>query len=224
MRPLEFIEGYTLYRGDHSDSKGGPGKGAELYIRNSLNHSAAPTIDKLKFDCSAWNIIKLNANRSLLVGVVYRSPSSTEENNGNLLSLLRAAAAANCQFVNICGYFNLPHIDWSIINRPVLTAVWKLKMSIHRPLISLIEELSFSQHVNTDTRFRGTQKSCLDLVLTNKEGMVTEVRELPPIGKSDHISQQWNLSVGELLFRNTAVVRHNVARQLEGPQSRFTRF
>ena len=79
------IKGYTLYRGDHSDGKGGPGKGAALYVSNVLNHSAAPMIDKLKFDCSAWSIVKIDKNKSLLIGVVYRSPNSTPENNLNLL-------------------------------------------------------------------------------------------------------------------------------------------
>ena len=31
------IVGYTLYRGDHSDGMGGPGKGAALYVQNKLN-------------------------------------------------------------------------------------------------------------------------------------------------------------------------------------------
>ena len=31
------FEGYTLYRGDHSDGSGGPGRGAALYIQNKVN-------------------------------------------------------------------------------------------------------------------------------------------------------------------------------------------
>ena len=42
--------------------------------------------------------------------------------------------------------------------------------------------------------------------------MVSELRELPPIGKSDHVCQQWDLTVSELLFRNTTVTRHNFKR------------
>ena len=30
------IDGYTLYHGDHRDGKGGPGKGAALYVSNSI--------------------------------------------------------------------------------------------------------------------------------------------------------------------------------------------
>ena len=56
------IDGYTLYRGDHSDGSGGPGKGAALYIQNSLNHAAIPEFDNLAFDCSAWSVVKLADN------------------------------------------------------------------------------------------------------------------------------------------------------------------
>ena len=46
------IEGYTLYRGDHSDGNGGLGKGVGMYVQDSLNHSACPTLDNGIFDCS----------------------------------------------------------------------------------------------------------------------------------------------------------------------------
>ena len=200
------IEGYTLYRSNHSDGSGGPGKGAALYVKNTLNHSAAPEIDNLDFDCSAWSIIKLAGNRALLIGVVYRSPSSTDENNQNLLALLRAAAAANCQYFSICGDFNLPQVDWSV-NRSL-----ESENAYSSEFVSIVEELSLFQHVDTHTRFRGTQKSCLDLIFTNEESMVNEVRDLPPIGKSDHICQQWDMIVSEPMFRNTSVLRPNFKR------------
>ena len=39
--------------------------------------------------------------------------------------------------------------------------------------------------------------------------MVNEVSELPPIGKSDHVCQQWDTVVEEVLFKNTALVQPN---------------
>ena len=39
------IQDYTIYRGDHSDGTGGLGKGAAMYVHNSLNHSACPTLE-----------------------------------------------------------------------------------------------------------------------------------------------------------------------------------
>ena len=107
------IEGYSLYRGNHTDGLGGPGRGAALYVSNALNHSACPLFEDVKFDCSAWSIVKLSASKSLLVGTVYRSPSSPEQNNENLLTILRIASRANCSQLLVCGDYNLPHIDWT---------------------------------------------------------------------------------------------------------------
>ena len=45
------IEGYSLYRGDHSDGAGGLGRGAALYIQDGLNHSACPLFEKVAFNC-----------------------------------------------------------------------------------------------------------------------------------------------------------------------------
>ena len=89
------FEGYTLYRGNHSDGSGGPGKGAALYVQNRLNHAAIPEFDNVDFDCSAWSVVKLSGDKSLLVGVVYRSPNSSTENNENLLKLMRKAFTSN---------------------------------------------------------------------------------------------------------------------------------
>ena len=200
------IEGYTIYRKNHSDGSGGPGKGVALYVKNVLNHSAAPGMEGLEFDCANWCIIKLARNKSLLFGVVYRSPNSTNENNQNMLALLQAAAAANCQYLNICGDFNMPLIDWNV-GRSL-----ESENAYSSEFIEVVEELSLFQHARNSTRFRGEQNSCLDLILTNEEFMIDEIRELPPIGKSDHICQQWELIVSEAMFRNTSIMRPNFKR------------
>ena len=197
------IDGYTLYRGNQSDGSGGLGRGVALYVMNTLNHSAYPAVDGLAFDCSVWTKIKLAGNKSLLVGVVYRSPNSTNENNQNMLQVLRTAASANCQYLTICGDFNLPLIDWNT-KRSL-----ESENALSSKFMELIEELSLFQHAHGPTRFRGEQNSCLDLIMTNEECMVNEVKELPPIGKSDHICQQWNVVVSEAMFRNTSTIRPN---------------
>ena len=166
------IEGYTLYRKNHSDGMGGPGKGVALYVSNQLNHSASPTMERVDFDCSAWSSIRLAGNRTLLVGAVYRSPSATDANNQRLLSLMRAAAATKSEYLNICGDFNLPLIDWSV-NQSL-----ESENAFSSEFVGEVEELALFQHAYSSTRFRGTQNSCLDLVFTNEEGMVSEIYEL----------------------------------------------
>ena len=197
------IEGYSLYRGNHSDGNGGPGRGVALYISDELNHSACPFFEDLEFDCSAWSIVKVSSNKSLLIGVIYRSPNSPGKNNENLLKILRRASKASCSQVLVCGDFNLPRIDWN--TKRSFEAEW----SFTTQFVDEIVDMSWHQHVGTSTRFRNDQHSCLDLVFTNEKEMVEGVEELPPLGKSDHVCQQWKVVVGEVIFKNTMVTRHN---------------
>ena len=199
------IDGYTLYRGNHSSGGGGLGKGAAAYVANTLNHAACPEFDE-EFNCSTWFKVKLSDNKTLLVGVIYRSPNSSDENNDRLLSMLRQAASSRCDFMMLCGDFNLPRINWN--TNQCLESV----TSYSHAFLTLVEELNLFQHASEPTRFRGEQQSILDLVFTNEEQMVEDVQELPPIGKSDHVCQKWNFVVEEVIFRNTTTLRSNFRR------------
>ena len=200
------VEGYSLYRGDHSTGSGGLGKGVAVYVSNSLNHSACPRFGDQGFDCSCWITVKLSDNKTLLVGVVYRSPNSDDENNAKLLAMLRLATTVHCDHFVICGDFNLPRINWSTRH------CHDSDGSYSKAFLTLIEDIGLFQHATSPTRFRGTQQSCLDLVFTNEDEMVDKVDELPPLGKSDHACQKWELSLGEIIFRNTEVPRRNFKR------------
>ena len=147
--------------------------------------------------------MKLTGNKSLLVGVIYRSPNSHALNNENLLKLLRKAFTSNFNHVMLCGDFNLPLIEWN------LNQCLDSELSFSYRFLNEVEDLGIFQHIRRSTRYRGQQNSCLDLVFTNEENMVNEVTELPPLGKSDHICQQWSLIVSETLFKNTNTLRHN---------------
>ena len=58
------------------------------------------------------------------------------------------------------------------------------------------ELLFLSQCVKFNTRIRhNNQASMLDLVFTNEEDMVTEMKEIPPLGKSDHVGIIWRFVV-----------------------------
>ena len=46
------------------------------------------------------------------------------------------------------------------------------------------------------TRFKpGIEPSLLDLVITNEEGMISDLSYLPPLGKSDHLSLQFSFNL-----------------------------
>ena len=200
------IEGYSLYRGNHSSGGGGLGKGVAVYIKNTLNHSACPLLDKADFDCSAWCTVLLTDGKRLLIGVVYRSPNSDDDNNEKMLRILRMASSIKADYLMVCGDFNLPKIDWSG-NHCLDTDT-----SFTAKFMEAVEDLGWFQHSKQNTRFRGSQSSCLDLVFTSEEGMMDEIQELPPIGKSDHLCQKWEVTVKEAIYKNNSVMRPNFKR------------
>ena len=134
------IEGYSLYRGDHSSGGGGLGKGVAVYVADTLNHAAYPNFDEIGFDCSTWITVKLSNNKTLLVGVVYRSPNSVDENNERLLAMMRLAGTVRCDYLTVCGDFNLPRIDWNTIQ------CLDTDGSYTQAFLSMIENLSIFQH------------------------------------------------------------------------------
>ena len=200
------IEGYSIYRRNHSNGSGGPGKGVALYVNDKLSHSSCTLFDSVTYDCSAWCTILLSDGKRLLVGVVYRSPNSQDENNKNMLDILRITANAKYDYLLVCGDFNLPRIDW------IGNECHDTESSFTANFMDTIEQLEWYQHSKNNTRFRGTQKSCLDLIFTNEEEMISKVHELPPIGKSDHICQKWEVTVKEAIFKNTTRMRPNYKR------------
>ena len=204
------IEGYSIYRGNHSSGGGGPGKGAALYVKDTLNHSACPIFDNVAFDCSSWCIVLLSDGKRLLIGVIYRSPNSTEDNNMKMLDILRIASATKVDYLMVCGDFNLPKINWEG-NQCLDT-----ETSFTAAFMEAVEQLNWFQHSRNDTRFRGMQRSCLDLVFTNEVNMIGEVLELPPIGKSDYVCQKWELMVKDVIFKNTIPSGGRISSELTG--------
>ena len=59
----------------------------------------------------------------------------------------------------------------------------------------MVHDCLLFQHVTRPTRFReGEAPNVLDLLLTNEEGMLTELQYLPGLGKSDHVVLSFQLA------------------------------
>jgi hypothetical protein len=119
----------------------------------------------------------------MTIGLVYRSPSSTDTNNLILNTLLKSVSDAKPQNLLILGDFNYPEIEWdgntcrASENHPATKFLHAIKESF------LIE------HVREPTRIRDGQRSTLDdLVLTNKDEIVSDISIAPALGKSDHVT------------------------------------
>ena len=177
------VKDYNFYRDDR-DKKGGGG--TLLYISKKLGQRACRPLNEVvqeqHCDSSIWCwVTPMNNSKKILVGSVYRSPTSSRENNRLLLQQLdRANEIAGDNRILIMGDFNIPSIDW--VNRDILTGAPK----IDRDIYNKMQDCFLYQHVTKPTRFRGNSSSTLDLIFTREEEDVKNIQVLQPIGKSDH--------------------------------------
>ena len=175
--PVIFnIDGYQMHQQNVSLS----GRGIIIYTHQTINKIldiSATTI------FSEYKLISINIDKEtdFLVGAIYRSESGTNENNENLLKLLKEINEMKQSHKMIVGDFNYKSIDWESCSTT------KSENSDEQAFINNIQDLYWFQHVTSPTRYReGNEPSTLDLVFTNEESMIQTISYQSPLGKSDH--------------------------------------
>ena len=165
------LEGYELF-GSNLQNK--TGRGVCIYIQTTLQ--ANPVEFKTNFEESVWASIKLVDGDELLIGCIYRSSSGNDTNNENLLKLLLEINKAKYSHLLIMGDFNFEKINWDTWSTP------SNESGIDFKFIECIRDSFLFQHVNKPTRARiDHEPHILDLVLTNEEGMISNIEHLSPL-------------------------------------------
>jgi exonuclease III len=87
-------------------------RGVGIYVRKELMAEEVTVITK--FQESIWISIKLNAKDKVIVGCVYKIPSSKQEHLDELESLMRNVSQMDKEYLRILimGDFNYPKINW----------------------------------------------------------------------------------------------------------------
>jgi len=138
----------------------------KVYIQ--LNVEYSPAVD---FKDNVWCQIG-----ELFVGVCYRSANYSivgDQNNDKLLHLLNVMREKHTL---IMGDFNYPEIDWSSCTVDASAS------SDCKGFLESVEDCFYTQHVKDPTRVNAV----LDLVLTHKPDLVSEVSINDRLGASDH--------------------------------------
>ena len=186
------LKKYIMYRDDRVAGRGG---GTMLYISTDLGHREClalkrPT-NQIPFDSSIWCWVTPSKGKKILVGCIYRSTSSLGINNDKLMELLKLANdIAGENRLLILGDFNVPNIDW--INKVTLPRARK----VDRDFLETVSDNFLWQHVKKYTRFRGGERSVLDLTFTKEEEDVKNIEVILPLGRSDH-----GIVIGELICK-----------------------
>jgi endonuclease/exonuclease/phosphatase family metal-dependent hydrolase len=152
---------------------------------------------KLQHNCAScvWCKVPLTASDYLLVGVIYRSPSSDACYNQMLNEVIREAVSMKSSHILLLGDFNFPEISWC--NQSCAATAGH---PLHK-FLDCVHDCFLFQHVTEATHFCGSQRAnVLDLIFTYDEAMISDLHYDKPIGKSDHVvlSCQYNVHKAEL--------------------------
>jgi hypothetical protein len=166
------IENYKIetdLRRDRSDTANGIGGGLLVYSRQEIKILPSDKHQHSKFN-QFCTFSVVTQSEKLNVILIYRPPSSGQDNLLELCELMRAAENNTI----IIGDFNLPGIDWK--NEQARDAKGKL-------LLETAVEEGLQQLVDFPTHTKG---NTLDLLLTNCPDKVIEVSDSGRLGRSDH--------------------------------------
>ena len=164
------------------------GRGLILYTDHRIN--AKEIKMETNFSECIFAECKLNNKDKLLIGLIYRSDSGSNENNDNLIKLTNEACEKGFSHILLMGDYNYPNIDWD---------AWHVNNleSQEAKFMNCLQDNYLYQHITKPTRTRGTDRAnVLDLIISNDEN-ITDLEYQSPLGKSDHsvLVFQYNCNV-----------------------------
>jgi len=174
------IDGYTAFLNLS-------GRGLILYVKNCYG-----AVEYQPKDCSkdtVWCCIKISKTDSLVVGVAYRSPSSSDQQNASIEATIKTVAECDFRYFLLMGDFNFPEIDWISESADV--------PSNHpaERFLTCVQDSFLCQHVHEPTHYMQNQAAnVLDLVFTNGEELMNSLQYTEPFGKSHHVTLNWTIT------------------------------
>ncbi len=121
----------------------------------------------------------LVTGHTTVIGVVYRCPNITKQNNGKIHNAINEVSKVDCI---IMGDFNHGNIKWD-----TLQSIWVEDQKC----LCLVQDNFLTQHVLQPTR----EARVLDIVLSSQKEFVDNVGIQEPLGSSDHNQLHFNINI-----------------------------
>lgn len=169
---------YKLFRKDRGQFSNERGGGVVLLVKENLPSERFIKTDFSGFNESIWIKIFVENANPVLIGVCYRAPDNSEIMNKALIKDIQLAIDSKPSQLLVLGDFNLPGINFLELSAP---------NGFSSEFLDFVIDSMLVQHVEFDTRLQNEKSSLLDLVLSNNDNDVSDVKCLPPLGKSDHV-------------------------------------
>ena len=154
------------------------GRGVCIFYKDDIDIVNHKYINELYHPSLFFNI--KTTEKSLNIGLVYRSPNNDPLENKKLNNQLNFASKKLKNLI-VFGDFNHPHIDWEFNSCN--------KYENHPDSLFLFEMLKIrtNQLINKTTHHKPLCKpSLIDLIITKEPDLVTNIKHNPPIGNSHH--------------------------------------
>ena len=169
------LEGYVMFRKDRMGKRGG---GVLLYIKENIPAYEVQLHEEADCNEAIWCKL-VTGHTTVAIGVVYRCPNITKENNEKIHNAISEVSKGDCI---IMGDFNHGNIKWDTLQS---TGVEDQKF------LCLVQDNFLTQHVLEPTR----ATRILDIVLSSQKELVDNVEIKEPLGSSDHNQMHFNINV-----------------------------
>jgi hypothetical protein len=201
------LKGYNMFSVNIEDQTG---RGIVIYVDSRLKASQIniPNV----FQEFVFVEIKIdNGSENLIIGNIYRSPNSVEENDIKLNELIDYVCKAGSGRILIVGDFNFGQIHWNT-NYVTDSDADGIKGTSAAKFLSCIRRNFLQQHINRPTRYRIQQEPhILDLVMTDTD-YIDSIEYLSPLGKSDHALLSFNCKLSCSINPNLTKLNYNKGR------------
>ena len=185
------LQGYSGYFYERDNRQGG---GVVLYVKSSFSIRNVHNVKEIGTDVeSVWlDIGTVTDNLWLRVGLFYRSPCPPNGQGRDYVSFLNEkyvdeinralGTLGNDSIALVLGDFNYPDIDWGLQHA---------SDDISKKFLDCVHDNFLEQMVHFPTR----GGNYLDLVLTNRNSIISNMHSLARLGSSDHESVSFDLDI-----------------------------
>ena len=185
------LKGYDMFvtpNIENRNEKSGTNRGIIIYVKSSIKANKCEVKQSKKFE-SLMLTIQTYRNDKILIACLYRTDSI--DNTEDICEMIRKISRKKYTHYLVMGDFNYPEIEWENWT----TASPNIESNENK-FIEALRDAFLHQHITEPTRGRATcTPHVLDLILTNEEGMASEITQDSPLGKSDHAVINFNFNV-----------------------------
>ena len=167
-------EGYVMFRKDRLGRRGG----VLLYIKETIPAYEVQLQEEADCNEAIWCKL-VTGHTTVTIGVVYRCPNITKQNNEKIHNAISEVSKGDCI---IMGDFNHGNIKWNTLQSTGVE---------DQTFLCLLQDNFLTPHVLEPTR----AARILDIVLSSQKEFVDNVVIQEPLGSSDHNQLHFNIKI-----------------------------